>query len=147
MDCSMPNFPVFHCLLEFAQNPVHWVNAIQPSHPLFPLLQPSIFPSIRVFSNELTLHIRWSKYWSFSFSISPSTEYLGLTSFTIDWLTGLISLLSKHDLIYHDLIVHFFIALNNIPLSRDSSVYYIFTYWLRDILVASKFRHWQIELL
>ena len=50
-----------------------------------PLLLPSIFPSIRVFSNELALHIRWPKYWSFSFSISPSNEYLGLISFRIDW--------------------------------------------------------------
>ena len=50
------------------------------------LLLPSIFPSIRVFSNELVLHIRWSKYWSFSFSISPSNEYSGLISFRIDWL-------------------------------------------------------------
>ena len=49
------------------------------------LLLPSIFPSIRVFSNESGLHIRWPKYWSFSFSISPSTEYLGLISFRIDW--------------------------------------------------------------
>ena len=53
-------------------------------HPL--LLLPSIFPRIRVFSNESALHIRWPKYWSFSFSISPSNEYLGLTSFRIDWL-------------------------------------------------------------
>ena len=52
-------------------------------HPL--LLLPSIFPSIRVFSNELTLHIRWPKYWNFSFSISPSNEYSGLISFRIDW--------------------------------------------------------------
>ena len=52
-------------------------------HPL--LLQPSIFPSIRVFSNESVLHIRWPKYWSFSFSISPSNEYSGLISFRIDW--------------------------------------------------------------
>ena len=59
-------------------------DAIQPSHPL--LLPPSIFPSIRVFSNESVLHIRWPKYWSFSFSISPSNEYSGLTSFRIDWL-------------------------------------------------------------
>ena len=51
-----------------------------------PLLLPSIFPSIRVFSNELVLHIRWPKYWSFSFSISPSNEYSGLISFRIDWL-------------------------------------------------------------
>ena len=49
-------------------------------------LLPSIFPSIRVFSNELVLHIRWSKYWCFSFSISPSNEYLGLISFRMDWL-------------------------------------------------------------
>ena len=53
-------------------------------HPL--LLLPSTFPSIRVFSNELTLHIRWPKYWSFSFSTSPSNDYLGLISFGIDWL-------------------------------------------------------------
>ena len=52
-------------------------------HPL--LLPPSVFPSIRVFSNESALHIRWPKYWSFSFSISPSNEYSGLTSFRINW--------------------------------------------------------------
>ena len=56
-------------------------------HPL--LLLPSIFPSIRVFSNESALHIRWSKYWSFSFGISPSNEYSGLTSFRMDWLVSL----------------------------------------------------------
>ena len=54
------------------------------SHPL--LLPPSIFPSMRVFSNESVLHIRWTKYWSFSFSISPSSEYSGLISFRMDWL-------------------------------------------------------------
>ena len=53
-------------------------------HPL--LLPPSIFPSVRVFSNELTLRIRWPKYWSFSFNISPSNEYSGLISFRMDWL-------------------------------------------------------------
>ena len=53
-------------------------------HPL--LLQPSIFPSIRVFSKESVLHIRWPKYWSFSFSISPSNDYSGLISFRMDWL-------------------------------------------------------------
>ena len=53
-------------------------------HPL--LLPPSVFPSIRVFSNELILRIKWPKYWSFSFSISPSNEYSGLISFTMDWL-------------------------------------------------------------
>ena len=62
-------------------------DAIQPSHPLCPLLlPPSIVPSIRVFSNESILHIRWPKYWSFSFSISPSNEYSGLISFRMDWL-------------------------------------------------------------
>ena len=58
-------------------------NRLTLCHPL--LLLPSIFPSIRVFSNESGLHIRWPKYWNFSFSISPSTEYLGLISFRIDW--------------------------------------------------------------
>ena len=94
MDCSMPGFPVLHYLLEFAQTHMHWVDdAIQPStvcHPL--LLLPSIFPSIRVFPSESVLLIRWPKYWSFSFSISPSNEYSGLISFK---MTGLISLLSK----------------------------------------------------
>ena len=67
---------------------VHWVSdAIQPSHPLSSLLLlPSIFPSIRVFSNESALHITWPKYWSFSFSISPSNKYSGLISFRMDWL-------------------------------------------------------------
>ena len=85
MDCSMPGFP--HQLLELAQTHVHWVgDAIHLilCHPL--LLLPSIFPSLRVFSHESVLHIRWPKYWSFSFSISPSNEYSGLISFRIDWL-------------------------------------------------------------
>ena len=70
------------CLL-----PEKKVDAIQPSHPLFPLLfLPSIFPSIRVFSSESALHISWPKYWSFSFSISPSSEHSGLMSFRMDWL-------------------------------------------------------------
>ena len=86
MDCSTPGFPGHHQLPDFAQIHVHWVgNAIQPSHPLCPLLLPSIFPSIRVFSNESVLCIRWPKYWSFSFSISPSKEYSELISFRIDW--------------------------------------------------------------
>ena len=95
MDCGMPGFPLLHCLLEFAQNHIHWIShAIQPSHPLLPLLLlSSVFLSIRVFSNESVLHIRWSKFWSFSFSISSSNEYSGLISFRIDWL--FISLLSK----------------------------------------------------
>ena len=86
MDCSRPGFHVRHQLLELAQIHVYQVgDAIQPSHPLLsPSLLPSIFPSIRVFSNESVLCIRWPKYWSFSFSISPSNEYSGLISFRID---------------------------------------------------------------
>ena len=88
LDCSTPGLPVRHQLLEFTQTHVHWVSeAIQPSHPLSSLLlPPSIFPSIMVFSRESVLHIRWPKYWSFSFSISPSNEYSGLISFRMDWL-------------------------------------------------------------
>ena len=74
-------------LLEFAQTHVHWFSdVIQPSHPLsFPSPPASIFPGIRVFSSESVLRIRWPHYWSFSFSISPSSEYSRLISFRIDW--------------------------------------------------------------
>ena len=86
MDCSMPGFPVLHHLLELAQIHVHWVgDAIQPSRSL---LSPS--PALklshhRVFFSKSALCIRWPKYWSFSFSISPSNKYSGLISFRIDW--------------------------------------------------------------
>ena len=88
MDCSMSSFPLHPQLPELAQTHVHQVgDVIQPSHPLpFLLLLPSIFPCIRVFSNESVLCIRWPKDWSFSFSISSSNEYSGLISFRIDWL-------------------------------------------------------------
>ena len=87
MDCSTLGFPVYHQLPELTQTHVHQVSdAIQPSHPLSPLLLlPSIFPRIRVFSKESVLYIMWPKYWSFSFNISPSNEYAGLISFRIDW--------------------------------------------------------------
>ena len=65
------------------------------------LLLPSIFPSIRVFSNEPVLHIRWPKYWSFSFSISASNEYSGLTSFTMDWLDLLAAQWTLKSLLQH----------------------------------------------
>ena len=83
MNHSTPGLPVHHQLPEFTQTHVHWVgDAIQPFHPLLsPSPPPSIFPSIGVFSNESVLRIR-----SFSFSISPSSEYSGLISFRIDWL-------------------------------------------------------------
>ena len=88
MNHSTPGLPVHHQLLEFTQTHVHQVSdAIQPSHPLSSLfLLPPIPPSIRVFSNESTLHMRWPKYWSFSFSIIPSKEHPGLMSFRMDWL-------------------------------------------------------------
>ena len=91
MDSSTPGFPVHHQLLEPTQTHVHHI--VMPfSHlilcrPL--LLLPSIFTSIRIFSNELVFHIRWPKYWSFSFSICSSNEYSGLISFRIDWLAFL----------------------------------------------------------
>ena len=88
MNRSTPGLPDHHHLPEFTQTHVHRVgDAIQPSHPLSSLLLlPSIPPSIRVLSNESTLHMRWPKYWSFSFSIIPSKEIPGLISFRRDWL-------------------------------------------------------------
>ena len=88
MNHSTPGLPVHHQLPEFTQTHVHWVgDAIQPSHPLSsPSLLPPMPPSIRVFSNESTVCMRWPKYWSFSFSISPSKEHPTLISFRIDWL-------------------------------------------------------------
>ena len=84
MNYSTPGLPAHHQLLESTQTHVHCVgDTIQPSHPLH---LPSIFPSIKVFSNESALHIRWPKYWSFSFNISPSNEHPGLISFRMDWL-------------------------------------------------------------
>ena len=114
MDCSTPGLPVHyqhleftqpnvHCL-EFIQTYVHWVdeagNHLILCCPL--LLPPSIFPSIRVFSNESVLHIRWTIYWSFGFNVSPSNDYSGLISFRMDWLDlhavqgSLKSLLQQH---------------------------------------------------
>ena len=88
MNCSTPGLPVHHQLPEFTQIHVHQVgDAIQPSHPLLSPSPPApIPPSIRIFSIESTLHMRWPKYWSFSFSIIPSKEHAGLISFRMDWL-------------------------------------------------------------
>ena len=86
MDYSIPGLPVYHHLPEFTQT---HVRLVMPSNHLIlccPLLLPSVLPSIRVFSNESGLCIRWPKYWSFSFSISPSSEHPGLISFRMDWL-------------------------------------------------------------
>ena len=87
MDCSTPRFPVHHQLPEFKLMSITSVmssNHLILCRPL--LLSPSVFPSIMVFSNELVLHIRWPKYWSFSFGISPSSEYSGLISFRMNGL-------------------------------------------------------------
>ena len=106
MDCSMPSFSVLYDLPEFAQIHVHWVrilsNHLILCHPL--LLLPLIFPSIRGFSSGSVLRLRWLKYWSLSFSISPSNEYSGLISFRIDWFDLLVvqgtlkSLIQHHNL-------------------------------------------------
>ena len=88
MDHSTPGLTVHHQLPEFTQTHVH--ESVMPfnhlilCHPLF--LSPSIFPSIRVFSNESALHIRWPKYWNFSFNISPSSGHSGLISIRMDWV-------------------------------------------------------------
>ena len=89
MNRKTPGLPVHHQLPEFSQTHVHRVSdAIQPSHPLSSPSPPAppIPPSIRVFSNESTLRMRWQKYWSFCFSIIPSKEIPGLISFRMDWL-------------------------------------------------------------
>ena len=88
MDCSTLAFPVHHQLPKLAQTHVQWVgDAIQPFHPLSSPSPPSFnLTQHQALSNESVLHIRWPKYWSFSFSISPSNEYPGLISLRIDWL-------------------------------------------------------------
>ena len=100
MDYSSPGLPVHHQIPEPTQTHEHW--SVMPSNPLIfchpLLLLPLISPSIRVFSNESILCIRWQKYWSFSFSICPSNEYSGLISFRIDWLDlqGTLNSLLQH---------------------------------------------------
>ena len=103
LDCSTPDFLVHHQLPELAHTQVHQVgdssNHLILCHPF--ILLPSIFPTISVFSSESVFHIRWPKYWSFSFSISPSSEYSGLISFRIDWLDllgvqGTLKILLQH---------------------------------------------------
>ena len=106
MNHSTPGLPVHQQLPDFTQTHVHRVrDAIQPSYPLSSPSPPApIPPGIKVFSNESTLHMRWPKYWSFSFSIIPSKEFPGLISFRMDWLDLLAvqgtlkSLLQHHSL-------------------------------------------------
>ena len=107
MNRSMPGLHVHHQLLEFTQTHLHQVSdAIQPSHPRSSPSPPAPNPSIRVFSNESTLHMRWPKYWSFSFSISPSKEIPGLISFRMDWsdllaVQGTLKSLLQHLHLFH----------------------------------------------
>ena len=109
MNCSTPGLPIHHQLQEFTQTHVHRVgDVIQPFHPLLPLLLLlPIPPSVNVFPNESTLHIRWAEYWSFSFSISPSNEHPGLISFRMDWLRvqgtlkSLLQYSSKASILWH----------------------------------------------
>ena len=103
MNCSMSGLPVHHHLLEFTQTRVHQVgDAIQPSHPLSSPSPPAPNPSQhQSFSNESTLHMRWPKYWSFSFSIVPSKEILGLISFRMDWLDLLAVQGTRKSLLQH----------------------------------------------
>ena len=88
MDCSTPGFLVHHQLPEFTQTHVHWVgDAIQPSHPLSSPSPPAFnLSQHQGLFNESVFRIRWPKYWSFSFNISPSDEYSGLVSFRMDWM-------------------------------------------------------------
>ena len=85
MDCSTPGFPVLHYVWSLLK--LMSIDSVMPSNHLIccPLLLPSIFLSIRIFSNESVLHIKWLKYWRFSFSISTSNEYSGLFSLRVDW--------------------------------------------------------------
>ena len=124
MNRSTPGFPVHHQLLEFTQT--HVIESVMPSSHLILcrplLLLPPIPPSIRVLSNESTLCMRWPKYWSFSFSISPSKEIPGLISFRMDWLDllavqGLSRVLSNTTVQKH----HFFSAQ---PSSQSNSHIY-----------------------
>ena len=102
MDCGMPGFLVHHQLPEFTQTHAHWVvDAIHLILCCTLLLPPSIIPSIRVFSSESVLRMRWPKFWSFSFNINPFNEYSGLISFRMDWLDLLAVQMTLKRLLQH----------------------------------------------
>ena len=124
MNHSTPGLPVHHHLPEFTQTHIHWVgDAIHPSilcSPLLLLLP--IPPSIRVFSNESSLRMRWPKYWSFSFSIIPSKEHPRLISFRMDWLDLLAGTFNYITAIKTSLILHNICIQNNnnaVPYSKS----------------------------
>ena len=127
MNCSTPGLPVHHQLPEFTQ------TQVQPSHPLSSPSPPApIPPSIRVFSNESTLHMRWPKYWSFSFSIIPSKEIPGLSSFRMDWLDLLAVQGRLKSLLQH----HSFKSINSSALSllHSPTLISIHNHWKNHIL-------------
>ena len=113
MDCSIPGLPVHYQLPDFTETHVMFIESMMPSNPFILcrplLLLPSIFPSIRVFSNESVLHVRWPKYWSFSFNISPFKEHLGLISFRMDWLDLLAAQGTLKSLLQHHVSKAFFL--------------------------------------
>ena len=112
MNCSMPGLPVHHQLLELTQTHVHSVgDAIQPSHPLSSSPLALNLSQPQGLFNELALHIRWPKYWSFSFNINPSNEHPGLISFRMDWLDLLAVQGTLKSLLQH------FKSINSSPLS------------------------------
>ena len=105
MNCSMSGLSVHHQLLEFSLSKLMSIELVMESKHLILccplLLLPSIFPSTRVFSNELALQSSWPNYWSFSFSISPSNEYSGVISFRMDWLDLLVVQETLKSLLQH----------------------------------------------
>ena len=123
-DCSTPGLPVHHQLLELTQTHVHWVgDAIQLPHPLTSPSPPApIFPSISVFSNESAFCIRWPKYWSFSFNISPSNEHPGLISFRVDWMDLLAVQGTLKSLLQHHSSKHQFFSVQ-LFLQSNSHIY------------------------
>ena len=127
MDYSTPGFPVLHHFPEFVQIHISDASHLKLCHLL--LLLPSVFPSIRVFSSELALHLRWPKYWSFSLSISTSSEYSGLISFRIDWfdllaVQGTLKSLPQHHSSKASILRHsaFFIVLLSHPYMTTHSL-------------------------
>ena len=122
MDCSMPGFPVHHQLPELLK--LMSIESVMPSNQLILccplLLLPSVFPSIKVFSNESVLRIRWIKHWSFSFSITPSNEYSGLISFRMDWFDLLTVQGTLKSLLQHN--------------SSKASILFFFSFFLNFIL-------------
>ena len=147
MNRSTPGLPVHHHLPEFTQTHIHRVSdAIQPSHPLSsPSRLSPIPPSIRVFSNESTLRMRWPKYWSFSFSIIPSKEIPGLISFRMDWLDLLAVQGTRKSLLQHhsskasilQLLAFFTVQLSHLYMTTGKTIA------LANLLTIKKKKSWQ----